>query len=103
MNFIFFRFANEIVEAYELIILIQFVISTSMISFSTYHLSLVATDFFDILFDLALLNCLLIQLFIYCYFGSEITAYVSKFFNFYINKFLKSRKKINILFYYWLF
>ncbi|XP_015180561.1 PREDICTED: odorant receptor Or1-like [Polistes dominula] len=68
-----YKFAQKINDVFTLMIFMQFTLSSTVLCMSVYKLSTKDLISFDFLWTFCYLACMLIQLFLYCWYGNEVT------------------------------
>ncbi|KAF7385339.1 hypothetical protein HZH68_013769 [Vespula germanica] len=68
-----YKFAKKVNEVFMLMIFMQFSISSTVLCMSVYKLSTKDVISLDFLWTFFYLTCMLTQLFLYCWFGNEVT------------------------------
>ncbi|KAF7384153.1 hypothetical protein HZH66_012403 [Vespula vulgaris] len=67
-----YKFANNVIKMFEFTIFIQFFITTSTVCFTLYQLTKVSPISFECVKILLYMCCVLIQVYLYCWYGSLI-------------------------------
>ena len=75
----FFRCAEAICNTFRCTILTQFITSSIIISISVYQLSIMDMKTVEFLSKILYANSMLMEFFIYCWFGNELTLKVCTF------------------------
>ncbi|XP_020279052.1 odorant receptor Or2-like [Pseudomyrmex gracilis] len=68
-----YKYAERINTVFALMIFLQFTISSTVLSLSIYKMSTKSILSFDFAWSLSYLGCMLTQLYLYCWFGNEVT------------------------------
>ncbi|XP_072746701.1 putative odorant receptor 92a [Anoplolepis gracilipes] len=68
-----YRFAERINTVFTLMILVQFSISSTVLCLSIYKMSKKSLLSFEFAWSLSYLGCMLMQIYLYCWFGNEVT------------------------------
>ncbi|KAF3054259.1 Odorant receptor 047 [Nylanderia fulva] len=68
-----YRFAERINAVFTLMILLQFSISSTVLCLSIYKMSKKSLLSFEFAWSLSYLGCMLMQIYLYCWFGNEVT------------------------------
>ncbi|KAI4502479.1 hypothetical protein M0802_002391 [Mischocyttarus mexicanus] len=68
-----YKFTQKVNEVFSLMIFMQFSLSSTVLCMSVYKLSTKDVISFDFLWTFCYLACMLIQLFLYCWYGNEVT------------------------------
>ncbi|XP_031785567.2 odorant receptor Or1-like [Nasonia vitripennis] len=77
-----YRFANTIKSAFTLVILTQFITSSLIISINVYQLSTSKSIDMEFFTKLCFLICVLMEFFLFCWFGNELIVQSEEFGNF---------------------
>ncbi|KAI4483565.1 hypothetical protein M0804_007825 [Polistes exclamans] len=68
-----YKFTQKVNDVFNLMIFMQFSLSSTVLCMSVYKLSTKDLISFDFLWTFCYLACMLIQLFLYCWYGNEVT------------------------------
>lgn len=71
-----FRFADYINSIFAPVILVQFCLSSVVLCVTVYELSANKSNGLEIIYLILYLLCMLVEFFIYCWFGNEVTLKV---------------------------
>ncbi|XP_011330821.1 odorant receptor Or1-like isoform X2 [Ooceraea biroi] len=71
-----YRFADRVTAVFTLMILLQFTISSTVLCLSVYEMSKKNLLSFEFAWSSLYLGCMLMQIFLYCWFGNEVTLKV---------------------------
>lgn len=77
MKQIFCRFAERVNTVFTLMIFIQFTVSSTVLCLSIYKMSTKSLLSFEFAWSLSYLGCMLMQIYLYCWFGNEVTLKVN--------------------------
>ncbi|EFN88818.1 Odorant receptor Or1 [Harpegnathos saltator] len=74
-----YRLAERINAVFALMIFVQFVVSSMVLCLSIYKMSTKNLLSFEFVWSLSYLGCMLMQIYLYCWFGNEVTLKVGHF------------------------